>query len=260
MSRRNNPSNGFTLVEMLVVIPMVLLVIGVIITLMATFVNNVVTENARTQLTYNVQDALSKIEQDTFYSVGFLSSFTPSSPQDINNAGSTAFTSANGTATSIIMNEYATSNNPANAAREVVYYANRPQTCAQNYRANDPFYTKVIYFVKNTVLYRRVIVPTNNQNATPDANTTCAAPWQRNSCASLTLNPSVCKAVDSALVSGVSSLSLVYYNKANPAASVSPLLADSIQVTISISTNIGGQTVAFPLTLSASQVNAQSAT
>jgi type II secretory pathway pseudopilin PulG len=260
MSKQSSLSNGFTLVEMIVVIPMVLIVIGVIIGLMATFVNNVATSNTKTQLTYDAQDALSKIEQDTFYSLNFLSTFTPASPQDINNAGATAFTSATGTATSIILNEYATSNNPANSIREVIYYANRPQTCAQNYRANDPFYTKVIYFIKSNVLYRRVIVPTNNQNATPDANTTCAAPWQRNSCASLALNPSVCKTVDSVLVTGVSSLTLFYYNKAAPGTSVSPDIADSVKVTVNISKNIGGQLVSFPLTLAASQANAQSAT
>lgn len=244
---------------MIVVIPMVLVVIGLIINLMAVFVNNVALSNTQTQLTYDAQDALSKIEQDTFYSLDFLSTFTPTSPQDINNSGATAFTSATGTATSIIMNEYATSNNPANTTRDVVYYANRPQTCAQNYHANDPFYTKVIYFIKNKVLYRRVIVPTNNQNATPDANTTCSAPWQRNSCASGVVN-AVCKAVDTALVTNVSSLSLFYYNKDTPGTSVSPSVADSIKVTLNISANIGGQQVSFPLTLVASQANADSAT
>lgn len=257
MSQRNKSyTGGFTLVEMIVVIPMVIAILGVVIALMTTLINNVASSNGSSQMLYDAQDALTKIEQDTFYSNGFLSSFTPPSPQDINNSGTTAFTSANGNSTSIILNEFATSANPQDTSRQLVFYAT-PNLCTANYKANDPFYIKVIYFVKNNVLYRRVIVPTNNQNSTPDANTTCSAPWQRNSCASGVVN-TACKAIDSALVSGVSSISLTYYDKTDPTTNLTADEANSIKVTLNLSSVISGNPTTLTLSISASQANAGS--
>ena len=254
MSKQTNTHYpGFTLVEMLVVVPIVVVVIGVIIGLMTTLVGDVANSNGSSQLMYDAQDALGRIEQDALLSSAFLPSFTPSSPQDINNAGATAFTSASGTSTAIIMNSYATTANPMAAARQIVYYAS-PNSCSQVYQANSPFYTKTIYFVKNSVLYRRMIVPTNNQNATVDANTTCAAPWQRGSCAQ-GVTGALCQSVDSSLVSGVSNLTLSYYNKAAPSTSVSPDVADTVKVTLTVNKMIGGSQTTFTLSTAASLIN-----
>lgn len=256
MSNHNPSKNGFTLVEMLVVIPMIVIIIGVLIGLMVTLINNVATTNGRTQLLYDTQDALAKIEQDTFRSEGFLSTFTPSSPQDINNGGSLAFTSVTGSASSIILNQYGTTTNPADAARGIVYYANRPYSCALNYKANQKFYVKTIYFIKDSTLYRRSIVPLNNQNVTPDTDTTCAKPWQRGSCAS-GVPGALCLSVDSKLVAGVSAMTLFYYKKADPGTATTPEAADSIRVTLSPTQTAGGNDISLSLSLAASRTSAQ---
>ena len=55
---------GFTLVEMLVVAPIVILVVGGIVALLIALVGDVLIARERNSMAYNTQDALNLIEQD----------------------------------------------------------------------------------------------------------------------------------------------------------------------------------------------------
>lgn len=254
MSKPSSYTSGFTLVEMIVVIPMIILIVAVMIGFMVALIGSAVGSAQKTNVIYNTQEALNQIERDTSLSQSFLTSYTPPSPQDINNTGTVAFTSANGNTTSIIFSSYSTTQNPMTAGREIVYYANQPHACTLDYKANTPFLHRIVYFVKNGTLYRRSIVPPNNQNATVDANTTCAKPWQRGSCAA-GITGATCLTVDVPLVSSVSSLNLMYYKKSSPGVSVDPSLADSLQVTITTTTTVIGDPATYSLSVAASRLN-----
>lgn len=236
---KSSKISGFTLIEMLVVAPLIVIVIATIVGFMVSLVGSIVVSTARTQVQYNTQDALNQIEQDTFLSTSFLNSYTPPSPQGRDDATGQFLASSN----DIILEQPGISNNPADNIRQVVHYANRPNACADtNFRVNDLFYIKVVYFVKDTTLYRRTIVPDWNTNLN-NANTVCSNVWQRDSCS--VINGSTCLTRDAALISNVSNISLTtsYYKKALPNTPIVGDIsdADSIKVTIAITTTAAGE-------------------
>ena len=250
-------TKGFTLVEMLVVAPLVVLVIATLVGFMITLVGNVFISNARVQMQYDTQAALNQIEQDAFYSTTFLGSFTPTSPQGKDN-GTQAFSSTNN---DIIFNAPATDKNPFDPTRQIVYYANDPSPCSGQVQVNNPLYTKSIYFLSTvngvTSLYRREIVAPNDQSSNIDSNTTCTAPWQRNSCVSINYNSNpICVSKDSQLVSYVSALTVAYYNNSDPNTILTdPTQADSVKISITVTRTIGGDTISTTMSLAASRAD-----
>lgn len=247
--------SGFTLVEMLVVAPLVVLVIGTIVGFLVSLVGNVLISNARSQAQYATQDALDQIEQDAFWSGSFYSTFTAPSPQGENDA-TQPFTSTSGSGTDLIFHQVGVTTRPTDPARSPVFFANRPAACGSgSVQTNETLFVKTIYFVKAGSLYRRVVVPPNNQNVTPDAQTTCAAPWQRNSCTSIGL-AAQCISKDSKLVDNVSAFSVTYYNKNNPSITLAdPTLADSLTVSITTTKIIAGESVSDTLYVATSRTN-----
>ena len=252
MPRTYQPTkpNGFTLVEMLVIAPIVLLVTAALIGFMISLVGSVMVSNARTQSLYDIQDSLNQIEQDAFFSVGFLDNSGPvTSPQGVNN-DTTAFTSGGATTSNtIIFSQPGTDKNPADASQQLVYHP-IPVSCVGQVQINMVLYTKTIYFLKSGVLYRRVIVPS-------DATTACSTPWQRNTCTTINQggNP-LCVAKDAKLLTNVSAFSVTYFNKANPGTTITdPTQADSLKVSITTSTTAAGATTNSTLELSASKTN-----
>lgn len=238
---------------MLVVAPLAVLVIATIVGFMVSLVGNVLTSSARAQTQYDTQDALNQIEQDAYYSTGFMSSYTPLTPQGKDN-NTAPFTSASG---DIIFNQPATDKIPSDPARQIVYYANQTEPCNGQVQSNTPLFTKAIYYLKNYSLYRRVIVPPNNQNTGGSINlqSTCAAPWQRNSCVSINYSSNArCVSNDAKLLDNVSAITITYYNKSSPGTSISdPTLADSIKVSITATKSVGGETITNTLDMAASR-------
>ena len=55
---------GFTVVEMLVVIPIIVVVVGVLVAALVGLLSSIVISNQRGALTYSMEDALDQIEQD----------------------------------------------------------------------------------------------------------------------------------------------------------------------------------------------------
>lgn len=262
---------GFTLVEMLVIAPLLVLVIATFISLMISMVGDVLIANYRVQTQYDLQDALNQIEQDTYASSMFLTGLsagtaTPTSPAfqspQGKNDSTGAFSSASG---DLILNQYTTSDNPNDPSktRSLIYYADA-MPCTANVVYKPAFRAQVIYFTKVesgiTNLYRRTIVPPNNQNTTIDANTTCAKPWQRNSCTSMSLNASICQTKDAKLLTDISAISITYFNKVAPTATIAASAsntADSLRVSITTTKTIAGSSVSQSAYLTASKFNSE---
>ena len=229
MKTQNEPQQkGFTLVEMLVVAPIVILAIGAFLTAIISMTGEVLASRASNSLSFNVQDALNRIEQDVKLSNSFLA--TNNIPLDSStnavttnhyqgyNDDTTAFTSIGGTSgTSLILSMVATTTNPISTSSSYVYLKNKPNDCS-NPQGNIPFTYNIVYYVKNNTLYRRVIMPNNYADTTSNV---CAVPWQQPSCSPSYMaaqSGSVfCKTSDVTLVSGISAtgFTLQYFNGEN---------------------------------------------
>lgn len=216
--RRGNQQTGFTFVEVAVVAPIIILLIGAFITIIVNMTSEVIRSRGSSQLAYNVQDAINRIDQDVKLSVGFLAenNFDLESPQGIND-GTEKFVNVGDDGNVLIINALATTGNPLDSTSGVAFLENRPNACGNQQGQNTPLTFNIVYFVKDNALWRRVVMPSDYDSTACNASgTDTAAPWQRPSC-SVGYSNAFCKTEDEKLVEGVSSEDFVitYYNAAN---------------------------------------------
>jgi hypothetical protein len=242
---------GFTIVEILIVAPIVILVIGVFIGVVVNMTGDVLATRGADTLAYNIQDALNRIEQDVTVSGGFLATnnITLTSPQGYDD-GTAPFTNIGANGTMLILNSYATSTNPLSSVNNTIYAANQPNPCSSAQISQNPAVIfNIVYFVKNGTLWRRVVAPANYATAG------CSVPWQQPSCSPGVSNV-FCKSQDIRLVDGINSsngFSIDYYtnsssttpnDSSNPSNAVRQAIlqtTNTVAVTINATANIAGR-------------------
>lgn len=247
-------TSGFTLIEVLIIAPIVVLVIGGFVALMMSMVGDVLLTRDQNVMAYETQDALDRIEQDTRIGTQFLNtSRTLAAPQGSDD-GIAAFSSSN----SLIIGALATDKNPASFDRQLIYYANQPSPCGSTQGQNRVFVDKLIYYIKNGSLWRRVVVPSYDLNGTPGPSTLCSAPWQQNSCTpGYTISPP-CQTDDTEVMKNIESLSVKYYDSpsgANELTGTAILNASTIDVTITGKKTVVGKSATSSGTIRASKLN-----
>lgn len=261
-SKTNTPHNqaaGFTLIEMLIIAPVVVLAIGGFIALMVTMVGSVLVTRDQTTMIYESQDALSRIEDDIRLSTKFLTTTgTLISPQG-NGDSTTAFTNTTNT---LILTALATTKNPADSTRELVYYEGQPNDCGVQKVFNTVYTGTIIYYIKSGSLWRRTVLPNYNTNTTTDAETVCATPWQQNSCSPGYASTTRCQTNDIELAKNMSSLTVEYYSTPSSTTNIGAANAEtatSIKVTAVGSKSTAGRTIATTQSTRATRLNAISA-
>lgn len=230
-------NRGFTLVEMLVIAPIVILTIGSFIALIVSLTGEVLSSRGSNTLAYTVQDALNRIESDVKLSTSFLATnnipFTLGVAGDTDNpqgAGgpdsTTPFVNvAAGQNPVLIINGLVTTADPmAIATSRTVYLANQPNGCGDviEYSKNRPMIMNIIYFTDaDGTLWRRTVLPDNYTNNAIRCGPTTT--WQQPSCALGASSP-FCRTNDVKLVEGVSidNLTINYFTSA---ASPTPIAA-----------------------------------
>lgn len=223
--------NGFTLVEMLVVAPIIILMIVVFIGAMITMTGDVLATRASSALSLNIQDALSRIEQDVKSSGGYLSSnnILLTSPQGYNN-DTTKFhnaNSANDIGDTLILNSYATTKNPISSSDTVnlAYLSDQPNACGSTEINKNPLLMmNVIYFIKDNTLWRRVVASSDYETISC-VNGVVGTPWQKPSCAP-GYSSAFCKAEDIKLVENVDIDGFVVEYFTTPTSASKNIIAD----------------------------------
>lgn len=258
LRKQSRKNQGFTLVEMLVVAPLVLLVIAGLVAAMVTMVGDSLAASGRTTMSYNMQDTLDRIEQDSRVAINFMSTFNYFSSPQGRDGGTQAFSfSAN---KDLILTQQATTTSPYDTTRDLVYYANQPNSCtpASNAIGNRVLVSRTIYFLKNGSLWRRTVVNPWNQNGTADTNTVCSAPWQRDTCPEGSTvgsgSSNNCNGVDEELLKNVTDFTPTFYTSAGTATS-DPASATTVNVSITVTKPISGEDVAQTSTLRSSRLN-----
>lgn len=225
MSGRLNTSRGFTLVEMLVVAPIVILFIGGMIYLMVSLTGETLASRSEDALAYDLQQAFARIEEDTATSERFLAATNIPLASTGQGYGDTTTTNSTtnftnvavggGSPASLILQTYALSGNPSNPATRLVYLANAPNDCTTPtlYAANTAMTLNVVYFTDaNNTLWRRTLMPANYNSGSYICGT---APWQLPSCISgYAASRTFCKTSDEKIAEGVT-FSFAYYASAS---------------------------------------------
>lgn len=229
MNKRNRiKKNGFTIIEVLIIIPIVLLTIGVFIAAIVSMTGEVLASRGSTSLAYGIQEALNKIEQDIVISNNFLpttTGFNLESPQGQNN-DDTEFNNVDSVyGKALILQTYATANNPNLPSPERIYIPDTPNPCSSAFvNDNDPLFLNVVYFVKNNALWRRVLAPIDYETVG------CETPWQQASCNPEFVNSSYpfCKTNDIKLIEGTDDLEFEIDYYPGPNSSEKSLIANSL--------------------------------
>jgi competence protein ComGC len=278
MKIKHSLQQGFTLIEMLVIAPIVVLAIGAFLTVIISMTGEVLSSRGANTLAYNVQDALNRIDQDVRLSTTFLATnnitLTAGEAQGYNN-DATNFTNVGGTSgRSLILNSLATNDNPTALTSGLVYLTDKPNTCASNrVQDNTPMSINIVYFVKDNTLWRRTIMPSNYAAGT---SVYCSAPWQQPSCAP-GYTAVFCKTNDIKLVEGIgeTGFRLQYFTSANatsanatasntaasvPARGTALQSLSTVSVSIIASQNIAGRDVERSGTLRSTRLDTNAST
>jgi prepilin-type N-terminal cleavage/methylation domain-containing protein len=205
---------GFTLIELLIV----MIVMGIVSLTLANFIavwlQQSSLEQTRSTLLINAETALDKITTDIKLSG---SADQPNRWADANGPGGNQFGWTSGS--------------------QVLVLAKAAEDSSGNIIFSDPAKyisqkDNEIYYLSGTTLYRRTLASNSAGDA---AVTTCPPASATSSCPA-----------DSTIATGVKSLTFTYYDADKSI--VGPILARSVQVTITMSTSQGGKTVSASYT------------
>jgi len=169
---------AFTLTEMLVVAPVVILLIGAFVGFIVHLTGEVLVTSKQTSILYSAQDAIGRIRDDVRKSAGFLAtnSVALTSPQGSDN-DTAEFKNVGSLGDVLILRAFATTKNPLSIDSDIVPRKDSPLPCSSpSVGANVPLVYNIIYFVKDNSLWRRVVLPSDYTTAG------CSIPWQLPSC------------------------------------------------------------------------------
>lgn len=191
---------GFTLVEITVVLPIIMFIITGIGTLLVVLYINLSEESSRIELELNSQTALFTARDDLFYAVRFAGTQQPDTADSYGPAG--GWNAVRDSA--LIVYEAAYTQNRQSPTRQLVYKSNMPHACDSADLIENQYSTNtIIYFLKDTTLYKRTLVP--------DQTTNCATTFRKQSCPAESSSPS-CPA-DNIIAENVKSFNLAYYRR-----------------------------------------------
>jgi len=278
---KNKPSStslghGFTIVEMLIIAPIVILTIGAFVTVIVNMTGDVLATRSSNVLAYSIQDALNRIEDDVKLSTTFLEANNVSlagSHQGFDDNVANFANVDNGTnGNMLILNTLATTGNPLSPTSGLIYLTGQPNACGATQNQNTPMTMNVIYFVKNNTLWRRTIMPSNYAAG---LTVSCNIPWQQPSCAP-GVTDSFCKTQDVRLVDNLKPSDFVvqYFNTADAtaanSAAVDPTSASNRHValqstqtasaTINTSKTVAGRQISQAGTMRATRLDINSST
>ncbi len=262
---------GFTLIEMLIIAPLVILLIGSFVVFIVSLTGGGLRSRDQNVMAYDVQNALNTIEDDATFATAFVSQtattqftegfasyqyFPIATPQGSNDDATNYTTSANGP---LLIAAAATTTTPLSTSKQLVYLNTPDSSCsAGTLVTNNPYEVLYVYFVRDGSLWRRVIMGNTS------VYSLCNGPaWQKASCSTddISSYPSVCGAEDSKLLENISTFSVSYYNSASGTSPVSAYTwakddsPKAINVTITASKTIAGQSVSFSGSLRVASVN-----
>lgn len=216
-----NRKAGFTLVEVLVISPILVILVAVLIGFMVNLTGSALQARQRTALVYSIQEALSQIESDVRSATEVTANTgLIDAPQGSNSgfAGTSAFASSS---TVLVLQHHATTKNPLDPSRSLLYYADSPNACGSTgMEYNDKVTLFTVYYKDGTNLKRRTIVDFDGRRVcNVGTNENMAGIWQKNTCNTIGTAPSGCFSRDLVVLENVNTVNFAYY--LSPSSSVS---------------------------------------
>lgn len=269
---RHRFSSGFTIVELAITIPILLVTAIVLFDVLYNTIQTSALEREKVNLVHDRQTAMNIIEDDAILASKFLpakdASYTdPYLPST--NGGVWSYLGGGTTTRALILRSYSTTTNPLSSTRQPVFIGNSAgsECSGANIYFNDVQEYNIIYFIRNNELYRRRVVDATSLY--------CVGQYQKLSCPTqayltsqgLGTRNSACGADDELLTSNVSNFTVSYYDSKTSttpldvyAGGADPNLVSTAldaEVTLTVSRTIAGQTLSSTSSLRMSKLNTE---
>jgi type II secretory pathway pseudopilin PulG len=163
--------SGFTLVEILVIAPILIISIVIGISFLFNQYGLLTQEGAQLQLNSEAQLITFTMQDDVFFATGFASELYPSLEDAYEPGGGWTY---NTTPETLIIAVPAMTANNRNPDREPVYI-NTVGCDADVIEENAPLYNNVVYYTDGTNLYKRTVT-------VPDDVDTCGESYEKRTC------------------------------------------------------------------------------
>jgi type II secretory pathway component PulJ len=194
-------SKGFTLVEMVVIMPIMIVAIAITITFILNVFISLSSKNTVVSQQLSAQSALFTIRDDIMFANFFEGELQPNESDPYAPRGPNTWHAK--TDNALMISEIAYTANRQNPDRTVVRVKDAPSPCTTaDYTTNIPATNTLIYFVSGGKLYRRTIIPDQTKN--------CTTTFRIQSCPAANASPT-CPA-DIMLAEDVKTFSITYYS------------------------------------------------
>lgn len=257
--------HGFTLIEVLITVPIFMLVIAAAITFLVNLYAQVLAKDARVDMALETQNAFNAIQNDLFFGRNFAAQ-PNTSMVDVNGPQGTAQSwNFNTSPATLIVYQIALDSPYQSGSRQIVYQktAASGYSCdPANIELNPPVLTNLIYYIDaSSNLRRRVLVPdpVNPRCANPFLVETCPAAGTRVRQDTSTSSSTVACPADITLASGVTAFTVDYYdtngNLINMSSGGTPFQADKVTIKLTLSRSVAGDTSAYSGELNVKKIN-----
>lgn len=239
-------NKGFTIIELVVVFPIVAIVIGALLVVLVELVVDNATTKSQSELTYTAQAALDVIERDITYATDFMPNKDSSviDPYVSDAAGGAwSYTGSSSDVRTLILRGYETQN-PIGASTQTLIRSQDNSCDAQ--QSDNLISYNTVYFVKGGNLYKRILTNTG-------VSVRCTSAYQKQSCPADLASPNAaCKVDDTLLATNVTAFKIDYYSSADNSTPIDAYAtgggvsldsAVSAQVTISMRRNVAGNNI-----------------
>ena len=239
-----NKQRGFTLIEIAIIAPLMILVAISIVAVLIGLVSATVGPNARSIQMQQEEKAFDIIEGDINNSTGFLSTL----PANFTDANSSNYANPPSGTTVLRIATFDQITNPNDSSGTKVvpaFKGGSPCNNTTDLGASNITPIVAIYFVRDNTLFRRTL--TDNTNPA-----TCGTKLAKQTC------QSGCASDDLQLVIGdsVSEFGVTYYTGiTGNTTTTDPTAAQSAQIRITSSINAGGDSFSYTATLRAARMN-----
>ncbi len=235
--------NGFTLTEIAIIAPLMIVVALSIVTVLITLVSSTIGPNARSILLQQTEKAFDTMETDINNSSGLLSGL----PVNFADSASSDYTTPP-TGTKVLRiatyDQIVNPNDTTGTKTIPAFRGGAPCSNATALDGSNIVSIVVVYFVRDNNLYRRTLTDSS-------LPATCGTKLAKQTC-------STCSSEDLKLIEsdGFTTFDVEYYTGiTNDIVTNDPTVARSAKITIASSLDAGGETVSYSATLRAARLN-----
>ncbi|MDB5168929.1 MAG: hypothetical protein JWO41_285 [Candidatus Saccharibacteria bacterium] len=240
--RRSRNELGFTIVELMVICPILMAVIAFMMSYLFRQFGELTKNSTQVNLQVTAQAAIFNLQDDVFFANAFVS--------DLNTGLTDSYAPSGGWVASsnplkFIISTPAETGSHRSASRSAVYINTLGCSPQSTKELNDPLYENIIIFTSGTNLYKRIVTA-------PSTMATCGTSFRKQTCPAANASPS-CPA-DILLTDRLSSMTVTYKNSSGTVVTT-PEQASLVAINLTLTDTAFAEPVSATSTITLRRLN-----